>query len=111
VVGRGMTPLDAIIAKVAKAEKFKLVEGDAANVYVRRQDGWALLQHDVPTVMVSNAYADIPRLERFFDGDYHRPGDQLKPEIDFGGAAEDVLFHVALVRWLADLKKVPVAPK
>jgi hypothetical protein len=111
VVGRGMTPLDAIIAKVAKAEKFKLVEGDAANAYVRRQDGWALLQHDVPTVMVSNAYADIPRLERFFDGDYHRPGDQLKPEIDFGGAAEDVLFHVALVRWLADLKKVPVAPK
>jgi hypothetical protein len=111
VVGRGMTPLDAIIAKVAKAEKFKLVEGEAANAYVRRQDGWALLQHDVPTVMVSNAYADIPRLERFFDGDYHRPGDQLKPEIDFGGAADDVLFHVALVRWLADLKKVPVAPK
>jgi Peptidase family M28 len=111
VVGRGMTPLDAVIAKVAKAEKFKLVAGDAANAYVRRQDGWALLQHDVPTVMVSNAYADIPRLERFFDSDYHRPGDQLKPETEFGGAAEDVLFHVALVRWLADLKRTPVAPK
>ena len=110
IVGKGMTPLDPIIARVAKDQKRKLVEGDAANAYVRRQDGWALLQHDIPTVMVSSAYADVARVERFFDGDYHRPGDQLKPEIEFGGAAEDVLFHVALVRWIADLKRVPTAP-
>ncbi len=111
IVGKGMTPLDAVIARVAKAEKFKLVEGDAANAYVRRQDGWALMQHDIPTVMVSTAYADLARVESFFDGDYHRPGDQLKPGIEFGGAAEDVMFHVAVVRWLADLKKTPTAPK
>lgn len=111
IVGRGMTKLDPIIARVAKDQKRKLVQSDAANAYVRRQDGWALLQHDVPTVMVSSAYADVARVERFFEGDYHRPGDQLSRGIELGGAAEDVAFHVALVRWLGDLRRVPVAPK
>lgn len=111
IVGTGMTTLDPVIARVAKAQKRKLVTGEAANAYVRRQDGWALLQHDVPTVMVSSAYADVTRVERFFEGDYHRPGDQLSRGIELGGAAEDVAFHVALVRWFGDLKRVPVAPK
>lgn len=107
VVGKGMTPLDPQIAAVARAQKRKLVAGDAANAYVRRQDGWALLQHDVPAVMVSSAYADVARVERFFEGDYHRPGDDLNQTIDMGGAAEDVLFHVALARWFADPRRVP----
>lgn len=111
IVGRGMTKLDPQIVRVAKAQKRKLVEGDAANAYVRRQDGWALLQHDVPAVMVSSAYSDVARVERFFEGDYHRPGDQLSRGIELGGAAEDVAFHVALVRWFADLKRVPVPVK
>lgn len=111
IVGRGMTNLDPQIVRVAKAQKRKLVEGEAANAYVRRQDGWALLQHDVPAVMVSTAYSDVTRVERFFEGDYHRPGDQLSRGIELGGAAEDVAFHVALVRWFADLKRVPVVVK
>ena len=111
IVGKGMTKLDAQIAKVAKAQKRKIVEGDAANAYVRRQDGWALLQHDVPAVLVSSAYGDITRMERFFDGDYHRPSDGVRPTLELGGAAEDVAFHVALVRWFGDVKKVPVVAK
>lgn len=111
IVGRGMTKLDPIIARVAQAQKRKLVQNDEANAYVRRQDGWALLQHDVPTVMVSSAYSDVSRVEHFFEGDYHRPGDQLSRGIELGGAAEDVAFHIALVRWLGDLRRVPVAPK
>jgi hypothetical protein len=107
IVGKGMTKLDAQIAAVAKREKRKLVDGDAANAYVKRQDGWALLQHDIPTVMVTSAYADLKKMESFFDGDYHRPSDDLKRPIELGGAAEDVLFHVALVRWFADIRKVP----
>ncbi len=111
IVGRGMTKLDPQIVRVAKAQKRKLVEGEAANAYVRRQDGWALLQHDVPAVMVSTAYSDVARVERFFEGDYHRPGDQLSRGIELGGAAEDVAFHVALVRWFGDLKRVPAVVK
>ncbi len=111
VVGKGMTKLDTDIAAVARREKRKIVEGEAANTYIRRQDGWALLQHDVPTVMVSSAYSDIPKLEAFFEGPYHRPADNLKREIELGGAAEDVAFHVALGRWFGDSRKVRISPK
>ena len=111
IVGRGLTPLDPGILAVAKAQKRKVVDGQAANAYIRRQDGWALLQHDVPTVMVSSSWSDLARVERFFDTDYHRPGDQVKAGLDLSGTAEDVAFHVALVRHFADLKKVPPRSK
>ncbi len=102
IVGEGMTSLDADIAAVVKREKRKLVPGKDANEYVRRQDGWALLQHDVPAVMVSSAYGEIERIRRFFDTQYHRPGDDLGLDLELGGAAQDVALHVALVRWFAD---------
>jgi hypothetical protein len=111
IVGKGMTGLDPQIAAVARQQKRKLVDGDAANAYVRRQDGWALQQHDIPAVMVTSAYGDLSRLERFFDTNYHRPSDDLKQPIELGGAAEDVAFHVALARWFADAKRVPARPE
>ena len=111
VVGKGMTRLDPAIAAVAKAQKKKIAPGDAVNTYVRRQDGWALMQHDIPAVMVSRSWADIARVEAFMEGDYHRASDKLKPGIELGGAADDVLFLVALTRWFADPKKVPATAK
>jgi len=107
IVGKGMTRLDPQIAAVAKANRRTLVKDDGANVYVKRQDGWALLQHDVPAVMVTSAYGDLKRLEAFFDTDYHRPSDVVKPGIELGGAAEDVAFLVQLGRWFADARRVP----
>lgn len=109
VVGRGMTGLDPYLAMVAKAQKRKLAEGDAANAYVRRQDGWALLQHDVPAVMISSSWSDIALVERFMEGDYHRPGDQVSRGLELGGAADDVEFLTAVTRWFADPRKVPFA--
>jgi hypothetical protein len=106
IVGRGMTPLDAQIEAVARRERRKIVPGNAANAYIKRQDGWALQQHDVPAVMVTSAYADSARIEAFFEGPYHRPADNLKNGIELGGAAEDVAFHVALGRWFGDARKV-----
>ncbi|HEY0959063.1 MAG TPA: M28 family peptidase [Novosphingobium sp.] len=106
IVGRGMTPLDAGIARVARQMRRRLVDGDAANAYVKRQDGWALLQHDIPTVMVTSAYSDLARMEAFFDGDYHRPSDDLRKSPELGGAAEDVAFHVALARYFGDARQV-----
>jgi Zn-dependent M28 family amino/carboxypeptidase len=111
IVGRGMTPLDPQILAVAKAQKRKVVDGDAVNAYVRRQDGWALLKHDIPTVMVSSSWSDVARVERFFETDYHRPGDQVKATLDLSGTAEDVAFHVVLVRHFADPRKVPSRSK
>ena len=109
VVGKGMTPLDPHIAAAAKAQKRKLAEGDAANAYVRRQDGWALMQHDVPAVMLSSSWSDIALVEKFMESDYHRPGDQISRGLELGGAADDVEFLTALGRWFADPRKVPFA--
>lgn len=110
IVGKGMTPLDPQIAAVARQQRRTLVSGDAANAYVRRQDGWALLQHDIPAVMVTSAYGDLSRLEKFFEGNYHQPTDDLTQPIELGGAVEDVAFHIALGRWFADLRRVPRQP-
>jgi hypothetical protein len=110
IVGKGMTGLEPAIAAVARAQHRKLSDSTAPNAYIRRQDGWALMRHDVPAVMVTSAYGEIPRLEHFFDTDYHRPSDVVKPGIELGGAAEDVAFHVALVRYCADLRSFPAAP-
>ena len=106
IVGKGRTRLDADIAKVARQQRRKIVDGDAANAYVQRQDGWALLQHDIPAVLVSSGYGDIERMEAFFEGDYHRPSDGMDKPLELGGAAEDVTFLVALGRWFADARRV-----
>ena len=111
IVGRGMTRLDAQIEAAARKAKRRIVPGDGANAYVRRQDGWALLQHDIPTVMVTSAYGDIARIETFFEGYYHRPGDGLERQIELGGAAQDVEFHVHLGRWFGDMKRVRLPVK
>lgn len=107
IVGKGMTSLDDAIAQVARDEKYRIVDSDDANQYVRRQDGWALLQHDVPAVMVTSAYGRIEMMRRYFDTHYHRPSDDLSLKIELGGAVEDVNFHVALVRFFADPQRYP----
>ena len=111
VVGQGRTALDAGIAAVARAQRRAILQSDAPNGYLKRQDGWALLQHDIPAVMVSSAYGDMTRLEAYMDKDYHRPSDRVKPGLELGGAAEDTAFHVALVRWFADSRKVALPRK
>lgn len=105
VVGRGMTGLDDAIDQVARRERRRIVDSVAPNEYVRRQDGWALLQHDIPAVMVTSAYGDITLVRAFFDSHYHRPSDDLNLPLELGGAAEDVAFHTALTRWFADVDR------
>ncbi len=110
IVGRGMTPLDTGIVAVARETRRRVAESSAPNQYIQRQDGWALMRHDMPAVMVTSAYGEIDRLEKYFDTDYHRPLDVVKPGLELGGAAEDVAFHVALVQYFADPRRygVPV---
>ncbi len=107
IVGKGMTGLEKGLVQVARAQGRAVSNSSAPNDYIGRQDGAVLLHHDVPTVMITSAYGEIGRLERFFDTDYHRPSDIVKPGIELGGAAEDVALHVALVRWFADTHSYP----
>ncbi len=109
VIGAGMTDLDDSIAIVLKGMHRRLVSGNAANAYVRRQDGWAFIQHDVPAVMVSSAYSDAARLEKFMDERYHRPTD-LAARVEYGGMAEDVALQVELARYFADAHRFAGPP-
>lgn len=109
IVGRGMTPLDAEIAKVVRRMKRRMATGDsalAANAYVKRQDSWVFLQHDVPAVMVSSSYSDPQRIEQFSEDIYHRPSDE-PGIVQYGGAADDTLLQVELVRHFADARQFP----
>ena len=107
IIGHGLTGIDDDIAKVAKSLKMKIDTNPLADSFLRRQDGWALLQHDIPAVMVSPSYSDPVRLERFMETTYHRPSDQIGPGFELGGAAEDLAVQVALVRWFASVKTYP----
>ena len=107
IVGHGLTALDDDIAKAAKALKLRIAPSPAAESFLRRQDGWALLQHDVPAVMVGSNYSDPGRVERFMDEIYHRPADEYAPTLDLSGAAQEVRLQAALVRWFAGTKTYP----
>ena len=109
IIGHGRTGLDGDIAKVARSLKVRVESNPVADSFLRRQDGWALLQHDIPAVMVSSSYSDPARLERFMENTYHRPSDQIAPVFELGGAVEDVAVQVALVRWFASVKSYPRA--
>ena len=109
VIGSGMTDLDDSIATVLKSMHRRQVSIPAANTYVRRQDGWVFIQHDVPAVMVSSAYSDPVRLDKFMDERYHRPTD-VAARVEYGGMAEDVLLQVELARYFADVHRFPGPP-
>ncbi|MET0180598.1 MAG: M28 family peptidase [Novosphingobium sp.] len=108
IVGHGRSPpLDRDIHRLAKAQKRRVVQSAATETLLRRQDGWALVQHDIPAVMVSSSAADAGLVDRFMEDTYHRPGDEAGPGLELGGAAQDALFHVALARWFASTKSYP----
>ena len=107
VIGEEGSPLDGLIAEVAGAKNIAVVDPTEANAqFLRRQDGWALLQAGIPSVMVSAAFSDLPRLFAFLDTDYHRPGDEADI-VELGAAAEMVDLHVELVRAAADPARLP----
>ncbi len=101
IVGAGLTPLDDTVKSIIRAQGRSLGDNAFAAGFVRRQDGWALLQHDVPMLMVSSAFANWDIMERYLKERYHQPTDQAE-RVELGGAAEDLLLHLALVRYFAD---------
>jgi len=110
MVGEGMGPLDAEALQIIAAAGRQVAGHDIAREYVRRQDGWALIKSDVPTLMISSSFADRALLERYTRERYHQAAD--KPHgVKLGGAAEDLVLHLALVRHFASLAAHPAPPE
>lgn len=105
IIGRGTTPLDAVVETVAKKTGRAIEESTDANAFIQRQDGWALAQKGVPALMVGGSFADLNLLQKFLGSDYHGPNDALTDSTELGGAAEDADLHIALGRHFADTRK------
>jgi aminopeptidase YwaD len=101
IVGKGLTPLDPGIIEVMRELGRRESDEALAQTYVRRQDGWALLQRDVPAVSVTSAFARAAPLEKFLAERYHQPSDEAAG-VELGGAIEDLVLTQALVRYFAD---------
>ena len=107
IIGRGETPIARDVAKVAQALGRRIDADDDANAYIKRQDGWALLEQGVPTVMANGAFSDSAQLNAFISGAYHGPDDALTDATELRGAAEDADLHVALGRYFGDKQRYP----
>lgn len=107
IVGRGRTKLDPLIFATARAMHRTVDKSGWANRYLRRQDGWRLLQHGVPTVMFGGVFGDRAGFQAYLDGRYHHPDDDLAHLGSLDGAAEDADLHVAVIRALADPSRWP----
>lgn len=101
IVGKGLTRLDPGILEVLRENGRRESDETFAQDFVRRQDGWALLQRDVPAVSVTSAFARAAPLEKFLAERYHQPGDDAAG-VELGGAIEDLYLTQALVRYFAD---------
>lgn len=111
VVGWGRTPLDAGIRQVVEGLGTKLTLLESTEQFVRRQDGWALLSRDVPTVLVSTSFGDEEKFNAFLEGPYHRADDQWSEEMELGGATDDIFIHIALLKHFGSVAEYqPGAP-
>ena len=104
IIGRGTTNLDTAIDNVAAKLGLKVEPGDQANSFLKRQDGWALTQKNVPAVMVNSSFSDLASLEKYLGSDYHNPGDELTDATDFSGTAQDTALHIALGKYFASVR-------
>ncbi|WP_108790279.1 M20/M25/M40 family metallo-hydrolase [Erythrobacter sp. Alg231-14] len=107
-VGEGRTPLDPIILDVMEQGGRELGNRDFAEQFVRRQDGWVLLEEGVPAVFLSTAFSSEIVLGPYLSDDYHRPSDQIE-NIELGGAIDDLLLHQELVERFASTARYPAS--
>ncbi len=100
-VGEGRTALDDLVRDAIGQSGREIGDREFAESFVRRQDGWALLEAGVPAVLISSSFASEIALGPFLSSTYHRASDEAG-KVELGGAIDDLLLHEALVRRIAD---------
>ena len=100
-IGEGETALDSLVLDAITASGREQGSRVLAEQFLRRQDGWALLQRDVPTVMVSSAFGNEERLNTYLETRYHNASDEIAG-LELGGAVEDLLLHEGLIEKVAN---------
>jgi hypothetical protein len=101
-MGRGLPALDRVVDSAIIDMGRRIDPDDEAAAFVQRQDGWALTQHGVPSIMVGGSFSNMALLNAFLGGRYHGPDDEADGTLMLDGAAEDANLIVVLAGRLAD---------
>ncbi|MEO1221134.1 MAG: M20/M25/M40 family metallo-hydrolase [Pseudomonadota bacterium] len=105
-VGEGRTTLDETIKMVLSERGMELGNREFADSFLRRHDGWVLLERQVPSVLLSTAFSSEIVNGPFFATKYHRPSDEVDG-LELGGAVDDLLLHEDLVTRFASTLSYP----
>jgi hypothetical protein len=106
-IGRGQSAaLDTAVMAALSRNRRALGDQSLADSFLMRQDGWALVQAGVPTVLLSSTYGARAILDPFIAARYHQPSDEVAG-IELGGAIDDLLLHEDLIRLIADPARYP----
>ena len=107
VVGLGNSTLDDVVTAIA-ADQERTIQPDAdpEKGYYFRSDHFEFAKQGVPALYADSGteYVDKPagygeqKRKEYVSNDYHKPSDEVKPDWDLSGAAEDVrmLFEIGL---------------
>lgn len=106
-IGRGRdAALDAAVLDAVSRSGRQIGDQALADSFLQRQDGWALVQAGVPTVLLSSTYGSHGVLDPFLATRYHQPSDEAD-QVELGGAIDDLLLHEGLIRQIADPARYP----
>ena len=115
-IGRGASTLDAVLDAAAKAQR-RLVLPDAhperGGFY--RSDHFEFMKGGVPALYLKagDDYVGKPagygesKVNEYIERDYHKVSDDVKPDWDLAGAAEDLRLFQDIVWRIGEVKKQP----
>lgn len=109
-IGEGKTVLDPLILEAIAESGREQGSRVLAEQFLQRQDGWALLQRGVPTVIISSAFGEEETLNAYLRTRYHSADDEFEA-LELGGAVEDLLLHEALIERVASTASFPNTPQ
>ena len=111
IVAAEDSPLDLLVRDAVRAMGRTFDSDKEAAPFRTRQDGWALAERGVPMIMAGGSFSDMKRFEAFLASPYHGPDDELRPDSQLGGAAEDANLHIELIRRAASRSLLPTFAK
>jgi Zn-dependent M28 family amino/carboxypeptidase len=116
VIGLGNSTLDDVL-RAAAAEKGRVLRSDPEpeKGYYYRSDHFNFAKEGVPALYPKDGVdfigkpADFGKKKRneYTDKDYHKPSDEIKPDWDLSGAAEDLRLYLTVGYRIANTEKRP----
>jgi hypothetical protein len=110
-IGAGFSTADSIIAEEATAQKRTLDAGEGAQKLLKHNDAWPMLIAGVPAFHLSGTVAwtgpdNGARFLKRYGPLSHTPQDKMTPDLEIGGAAEDLqlMYRVGLRLSASDVR-------